>query len=70
MSADNHRRRHLDPRLEAGHDERRRKPPDSLIVGRRLSDLPEDFVALGDFELAGFREPQTVYGLREEPGSA
>ena len=33
-------------------------------------DLPEDFVALGDFELAGFREPQTVYGLREEPGSA
>ena len=32
-------------------------------------DLPEDFVALGDFELAGFREPQTVYGLREEPGS-
>jgi adenylate cyclase len=32
-------------------------------------DLPEDFVALGDFELAGFREPQTVYGLPEEPAS-
>jgi adenylate cyclase len=29
-------------------------------------DLPEDFVALGDFELAGFRESVTVYGLREE----
>jgi adenylate cyclase len=29
-------------------------------------DLPDDFVALGDFELAGFREAVTVYGLREE----
>ena len=27
--------------------------------------LAEDFVALGDFELAGFRQPQTVYGLPE-----
>jgi adenylate cyclase len=34
------------------------------------SDLPEEFVALGDFELAGFREAVTVYGLREEAGSA
>ena len=32
-------------------------------------DLLEDFVALGDFELAGFREAVTVYGLREETGS-
>jgi adenylate cyclase len=32
-------------------------------------DLPDDFVALGDFELAGFREAVTVYGLREEGGS-
>ena len=28
--------------------------------------LPEEFVALGDFELAGFREPETVFGLRDE----
>jgi adenylate cyclase len=28
--------------------------------------LPEDFTALGAFELAGFREAQTVYGLRED----
>ena len=28
--------------------------------------LPEEFVALGDFELAGFREPETVFGLCEE----
>ena len=34
------------------------------------SDLLEDFVALGDFDLAGFREPVTVYGLREEAVSA
>ena len=26
--------------------------------------LPEEFVSLGDFELAGFREPETVFGLR------
>jgi adenylate cyclase len=32
-------------------------------------DLPGDFIALGDFELAGFREAVTVYGLREEAGS-
>jgi adenylate cyclase len=32
-------------------------------------DLSEDFVALGDFELAGFREAVTVYGLCEEAGS-
>ena len=32
-------------------------------------DLPDDFVALGDFELAGFREAVTVYGLREQAGS-
>jgi adenylate cyclase len=43
-----------------------------IVVGSAAfaRDLPEDFVALGDFELAGFREPQTVYGLREGPGSA
>jgi adenylate cyclase len=28
--------------------------------------LPDDFTALGAFELAGFREAQTVYGLRED----
>jgi adenylate cyclase len=28
--------------------------------------LPEDFAPLGAFELAGFRSPQTVFGLREE----
>jgi adenylate cyclase len=28
--------------------------------------LPDDFIALGAFELAGFREAQTVYGLRGE----
>jgi adenylate cyclase len=33
-------------------------------------DLAEDFVALGAFELAGFREAVTVYGLREEAGSS
>jgi adenylate cyclase len=29
-------------------------------------NLPDEFVALGDFELSGFREPETVFGLREE----
>ncbi len=33
----------------------------SAALARRL---PEEFVALGDFELAGFREPETVFGLR------
>jgi len=28
--------------------------------------MPEEFVTLGDFELAGFREPETVFGLRHE----
>jgi adenylate cyclase len=28
--------------------------------------LPGEFVALGDFELAGFRQAETVFGLREE----
>jgi adenylate cyclase len=28
--------------------------------------LPEEFVALGDFELSGFREPETVFGLCDE----
>src|SRR5271165_6600221 len=28
--------------------------------------LPEEFVPLGDFELTGFREPETVFGLRDE----
>jgi adenylate cyclase len=32
--------------------------------------LPDDFAALGAFELAGFREAQTVYGLREDDESA
>jgi adenylate cyclase len=43
---------------------------DRTVVGSAAfaSDLAEDFVALGDFELAGFREPQTVYGLRDEAG--
>jgi adenylate cyclase len=35
----------------------------SAAFARRL---PEEFVALGDFELAGFREPETVFGLRSE----
>ena len=30
--------------------------------------LPGEFVALGDFELAGFRQPETVFGLRDERG--
>ncbi|MGA8715637.1 MAG: adenylate/guanylate cyclase domain-containing protein [Roseiarcus sp.] len=29
---------------------------------------PEEFIALGDFELAGFREPEKVFGLRDELG--
>jgi adenylate cyclase len=28
--------------------------------------LPKEFVALGDFELAEFRAPETVFGLRGE----
>ncbi|WP_158817284.1 adenylate/guanylate cyclase domain-containing protein [Methylocapsa sp. S129] len=32
--------------------------------------LPDDFTALGDFELAGFRSAQTVYGLREDGAGA
>jgi adenylate cyclase len=28
--------------------------------------MPEEFMTLGDFELAGFREPETVFGLRDE----
>lgn len=28
--------------------------------------LPEEFVSLGDFELTGFREPERVFGLRDE----
>ena len=35
----------------------------SAAFARRL---PEEFVSLGDFELAGFREPETVFGLRGE----
>jgi adenylate cyclase len=35
----------------------------SAAFARRL---PEEFVALGDFELAGFREPETVFGLHSE----
>ena len=34
----------------------------SAFAGR----LPGDFTALGDFELAGFRSAQTVFGLRED----
>jgi adenylate cyclase len=35
----------------------------SAAFARRM---PEEFVPLGDFELAGFREPETVFGLRGE----
>jgi adenylate cyclase len=37
----------------------------SAAFARRL---PGEFVALGDFELAGFRQPETVFGLRDERG--
>jgi adenylate cyclase len=32
--------------------------------------LPGDFASLGEFELAGFRSAQTVFGLREDDGGA
>ena len=35
----------------------------SAAFARRL---PKEFVALGDFELAGFREPEIVFGLGAE----
>jgi adenylate cyclase len=38
----------------------------SAAFARRL---PGEFVALGDFELAGFRQPETVFGLRDERGN-
>jgi adenylate cyclase len=34
----------------------------SAAYARRL---PDDFVSLGEFDLAGFREPETVFGLKE-----
>jgi adenylate cyclase len=34
----------------------------SAAYARRL---PGDFVSLGEFDLAGFREPETVFGLKE-----
>jgi adenylate cyclase len=41
-----------------------------VIVGSSAfaQHLPEDFMALGAFELAGFRTAETVFGLREDEG--
>jgi adenylate cyclase len=39
-----------------------------VIASRAFAGcLPQDFTALGAFELAGFREPQTLFGLADEP---
>ena len=39
----------------------------TVVVSRAFAEhLPEEFVSLGAFELAGFRNAETVFGLRED----
>lgn len=39
-----------------------------VASGAFAARLPDEFASLGAFELAGFREPQTAFGLREDGG--
>ena len=58
-----------DARLEAGHDERRRKPPDSVISRRRLNETLErasysilSVITLGPADCDSIRSPDVNLG--------